>query len=168
MYVNLGGALIVFSILAFVAFLVWNRSRANSERRRLEFEAQARLLEKIGPGTALTEFLGTDTGKRLFGSLSTVPTKPAAGADLRWPFLILTTLGIVALFAGFFFMMAVLIPTHIVGGVAPFGGARLLAALPVLLLTGAGVGALVAAWFMHRMSKKWGMPHAGTADDGTA
>ena len=30
-------------------------------------------------------------------------------------------------------------------------------AAPAILLTGAGIGALIAAWVMHRLAKNWGM-----------
>ena len=154
--------LIVASVLAFVAFLIWNRTRATAEHRRLQFDAQTRMLERIGPGQALTDFLQTEEGQRFFGQLTSEPTPRK---DTRTRILVLTTLGLIALFAGFFFVNAALLPTLLVAEPTVPVDAIVITALPAFLLTGAGVGALVAAWLMHRLSKKWGMfearaPHA--------
>ena len=153
---GLAEALVVFSFLAFVAFLIWNRTRSNLERRRLELDAQTRMLEKIGPGQVLTDFLKTQEGKQFFDQLTASGSASTGGKDTRTRILVLTTLGLVALCAGFFFIMAVAIPNLLSPGPAP-AGARLVTFVPVFLLSGAGVGALIAAWFMHRLSKKWGM-----------
>jgi hypothetical protein len=60
---NFAQSLFVFSVLALVVFLVWNRIRADLERCRLRLDTQAQLLEKVGPGQVLTNFLKTDEGK---------------------------------------------------------------------------------------------------------
>ena len=111
------------------------------------------MLERIGPGQALTEFLQTEAGKQFLTQLTTeqMPHK-----DTRTRIFVLTTLGLIALFAGVFFVNAALLPTLFVAEPSIPGDLVALAALPAFLLTGAGVGALVAAWFMHRLSKKWG------------
>jgi hypothetical protein len=152
---GLAEALVVFSVLAFFAFLIWNRTRSNLDRRRLELDAQTRMLEKIGPGQALTDFLKTEEGKQFFHRL-TAGSASIGGKDTRTQIFVLTTLGLVALGAGFFFIMAVSLPSTLTPGTAPVG-ARVLAYVPVFLLSGAGVGALIAAWLMTRLSKKWGM-----------
>jgi sterol desaturase/sphingolipid hydroxylase (fatty acid hydroxylase superfamily) len=154
---NLAESLVVFSILAFVAFLIWNRTRANLERQRLQLDTQAQILDRIGPGQALTDFLKTAEGKQFFDRLTTPQAAPTRSKDVRTRILVLTTLGLIALFAGFFFVMAVLIPNLLVQDSTLQGSERLMAFVPVIFLTGGGVGALLAAWIMHRLSKKWGM-----------
>lgn len=154
---NLAESLVVFSILAFVAFLIWNRARSNLESRRLQLEAQAQILEKIGSGQALTDFLKTGEGKVFFNQLTAPQSAPTRSKDTRTQILVLTTLGLIALCAGFFFVMAVSIPASVAGDPTLPGAARFVAFLPVFLLAGAGVGALLAAWIMYRLSKKWGM-----------
>jgi hypothetical protein len=154
-------ALIAFSILAFVAFLIWNRTRGDLERRKLEADVHARMLDKLGPGQVLTDFLKTSEGKQFFAQLTASPLAPTRSNDAAHKrILVLTTLGLIALFAGFVFIMGVLIPTQLSQGPGASGRESLFALLPVLLLTGAGAGALVAAWIMHRLSKKWGMLEA--------
>jgi hypothetical protein len=149
----MGPAVIVASILAFVAFLIWNGTRASLERRRLQLDAQGRVLDKIGSGQALTDFLKTAEGQRFF-------TSPAAQTgDTRSRILVLTTLGLIALFGGFVFVNAVLLP-NMLSREPSIPADLAVAALPAALLAGAGVGALVAAWLMHRLSKKWGMLQA--------
>jgi hypothetical protein len=151
---GLAAPLIVVSVLAFVAFLIWNGTRANLERRRLQLDAQGRMLDRIGSGQALTDFLKTAEGQRFFAS------PPTQTRDTRSRILVLTTLGLIALFGGFVFVNAALLPNML--SQDPSIPADLIAfgALPAFLLTGAGVGALVAAWLMHRLSKKWGMLEA--------
>jgi len=151
----MGAGLSIFSIFAFIAFLIWNRGRADLDRRRLRLDAQSRILEKLGPGQALTDFLATEDGKRFFSEWVT-PEAAANSGDARWKIIALASLGVIALFAGFAFLMGVAIPTALSGGPG-LSRAGWLEMLPVLLLSGAGVGALVAAWIMYRLSKKWGM-----------
>jgi hypothetical protein len=148
------GPLIIFSVLAFVAFLIWNRTKSNLERRRLQLDVQERMLDRIGPGEALTEFLKTDEGKQFFGQLT---AEPIRSKDTRTRIFALMTLGLIALFGGFFFVNAALIPNVLVDEPEIPTDLVALATLPAFLLTGAGVGALLAAWIMHRLSKRWGM-----------
>ena len=159
------GALIVFSILAFAAFFIWNRTRDNLERRRLELDAQEKMLERIGPGEALTEFLRTDEGKRFFDQLTASQSAPTRSKDPRRTILVLTTLGLIALLGGVFMVNAVLIPNLLVADPEISLDVLPLVASPAILLTGAGVGALLAAWIMHRLSKKWGMLEAQEPDE---
>jgi hypothetical protein len=148
---------IVLSVLAFVAFYIWNRTKDNLERRRLQLDMQEKMLERIGPGEALTEFLRTEEGRRFFDQLT---AEPIRSKDTRIRVLALTTLGLIALFGGLFFVNAALIPNMLVGEPEIPTDLVVLFALPAFLLTGAGVGALVAAWIMHRLSKRWGMLEA--------
>jgi hypothetical protein len=157
------GALIVFSVLVFVAFLVWNRTKDKLERRRLQLEVQEKMLDRIGPGEALTEFLRTDEGKWFVGQLT---AEPSQSKDARTRILALTTLGLIALFGGLFFVNAALIPNVLVDEPEIPTDLVALFALPAFLLTGAGIGALVAAWIMRRLSKRWGMTEARGADIG--
>lgn len=151
------GPLIVFSVLAFIAFLIWNRTKDNLERRRLQLDAQDKMLERIGPGEALTEFLRTDEGKQFFSHLTGSQSEPTRRKDTRTRVFVLTTLGLIALFGGFFFVNAALIPNLLIDEPEIPIDVLVLMSLPAFLLTGAGIGALVAAWIMHRLSKKWGM-----------
>lgn len=156
--------LIVISVLAFVAFFIWNRTKDNFERRRLELDAQQKLLERIGPGEALTEFLATDAGKRFFDRLTASQSAPTRSKDPRTGVLVLTTLGLIALFGGLFIVNAVLIPNLLVADPEISIDVLPLVLAPAVLLTGAGIGAVVAAWIMHRLSKRWGMLKAGGAE----
>jgi hypothetical protein len=158
----LANALIIFSILAFIAFLIWNRTRGALERRRLELDAQSKMLDKIGPGQALTSFLTTLEGQRFLDRLTAPEPAPDRSRDAHRRVLVLVVLGLIALFAGVFFVMAVLMPQLLSGDPA---GARLVPFVPVFVLTGAGAGALVGAWIMHRYLKKWGMLEPRTLGD---
>lgn len=151
---------VVFSVLAFVAFFIWNRTKDNLERRRLQLDAQTRMLESIGPGEALTEFLRTDEGKRFFEELTAPPSGPPRRKDPRTGVFLLTTLGLIGLFGGIVFVNAALIPTLLVDDPEIPIDIMVFLALPAFLLLGAGIGALVAAWLMHRLSKRWGMMEA--------
>ena len=162
---DFANSIIVFSVFAFVAFLIWNGGRIRLEGRRLQHEAQAQLLEKIGSGQALTEFLQTDEGKRYLDQLTRPPSAPARNQGSQTRILVLTTLGLIALFAGFFFMMAFSIPTVVTADSGSLGAARFVAYVPALLLTGGGIGALIAAVIMHRLSKKWGMLEANGPEE---
>jgi hypothetical protein len=159
---NVTPPLIIASILAFVAFLIWNRTRANLEQRKLRFDAQARMLERIGPGQALTEFLQTAEGKRFFSELTSEPTP---SKDMRTRIFMLTTLGLIALFAGFIFVNAALLPALLSQDPSIPADVVAITALPAFLLAGGGIGALVAAWLVHRLSKKWGMLAARAAHE---
>lgn len=147
-------ALIVFSVLVFVAFLIWNRTKDNLERRRLQLQVQEKMLDRIGPGEALTDFLQTDEGKWFVSQLT---AEPARSKDTRMQVLTLITLGLIALFGGLFFVNAALIPNVLVEEPEIPTDIVALVSVPAFLLVGAGVGALVAAWIMRRLSKRWGM-----------
>lgn len=148
------GPLIVFSVLLFVAFLIWNRTKDQLERRRLQLSVQEKMLDKIGPGEALTDFLQTDEGRWFVSQLT---AEPIRSKDMRTRVLALTTLGLVALFGGMFFVNAALLPNVLVAEPEIPIDLVALFSLPAFLLTGAGIGALVAAWLMRRLSKRWGM-----------
>lgn len=158
------GPLIVFSVLAFVAFFIWNRTKDSLERRRLQLDAQARMLESIGPGEALTEFLKTDEGQRFFNQLTASPSRRALGKDPRTLVFVLITFGLIALFGGFVAVNAILIPNLVVDEPEMPTDVLALISAPAFLLTGAGIGALVAAWIMHRLSKRHGMHEAQEAE----
>ena len=153
---HMSAGLVVAAVLAFIAFLIWNRTRATLERQRLQLDAQTRMLDRVGSGPALAEFLKTDEGQRFLKQISPEPQ----GKDARGRIFMLTTLGLVALFGGFIVVNGALLPTLLAE--EPELPLELVAmgALPAFLLAGAGVGALVAAWIMHRLSKKWGMLNA--------
>jgi hypothetical protein len=159
--------LIIFAALAFVAFLIWNRTKDTLERRRLQLEVQGKMLEKIGPGQALTEFLRTDEGKQFFEQLTTPPAEPARSKDPRARVHLLTIFGLIALFGGFFVVGAILIPNLLAADPEMPTEITVLVASPAFLLTGAGIGALIAALIMRRASRA---PGALTKQggDGTA
>ena len=154
---HMSAGLVVAAVLAFIAFLIWNRTRATLERQRLQLDAQTRMLDRVGSGPALTEFLKTDEGQRFLKQIA--PPEPP-GKDARGRIFMLTTLGLVALFGGFIVVSGALLPPLLAE--EPELPLELVAmgALPAFLLAGAGVGALVAALIMHRLSKKWGMLNA--------
>lgn len=148
------GPLIVFSVLAFVAFFIWNRTKDNRERRRLQLDAQARILERIGPGEALTEFLKTDEGQRFFNELTASRSEPAQSRDPRTRVFVLTAFGLIALFGGIVVVSALLIPNLLADEPEiPIEVLALISA-PAFLLTGGGIGAVVAARIVHRLSER--------------
>ena len=151
---SLEAPLILFAVLGFVAFFIWNRSRARLERHRLELDAQAQMLDRIGPGQPLADFLATEEGGR-FVELLTVSRSEPPRKDMRTQIFVLTTLGLIALFGGIFLVNAVLLPNLLVAEPSVPTDIVAMLALPAFLLTGGGAGALVAAWVMHRMAKKW-------------
>src|SRR5688500_18994280 len=104
---HLAAPLLVAAVLAFVAFLIWNTTRANLERRRLQLDAQGRMLDRIGSGPALTDFLKTDEGRNFFAHFAAAQAPP--GKDSRRRILVLTTLGLIALFGGLVFVNAALL-----------------------------------------------------------
>jgi|GEM_PF-3245812 hypothetical protein len=158
------GLLIVIAVLVFVAFLVWIRTRDNFQRRRLQLEIQEKMLDRIGPGEALTEFLRTEEGRWFVTQLT---AEPSRSPDTRVRILALTTLGLIALFGGLFFVNAALVPNVLVADPEIPTELVALFSLPAFLLTGAGIGALIAAWIMRRLSKKWGMTAEPNADVST-
>ena len=100
--------LIVAAVLAFIAFLIWNRTRTTLERQRMQLNAQTRMLDRVGSGPALAEFLKTDEGQRFLKQIA--PPEPQ-GKDARGRIFMLTTLGLVALFGGFLLVNGALLPT---------------------------------------------------------
>jgi hypothetical protein len=107
----------------------------------------------------------TNQGKLFFGQSTGQQSAPSWSKDTYTQILVLTTLGLIAVCAGLSFVLAVSIVMALADNpITP--GARFVAFLPVFLLTGSGVGALLAAWVMNRLSKKWGMLHDHCADQG--
>lgn len=60
------GALLV---LGFIAFLMWHTSRERFEKRRLRLEEQSRVLDRLGSGAEIAEFLKTDQGRQFLDRL---------------------------------------------------------------------------------------------------
>jgi hypothetical protein len=161
-------SLIVFAVLAFIAFLIWNASRVNLERQKLDLDAQAKVLEKIGPGQPLTEFLKTGEGKRFVERLTATRSPATQSRETRTKILLLAALGIIMVCAAFVFLMSVAIPSFVMStDPAQTNSVRLVALLPLTVLIGAGVGALLAAWVMHRLSRKWETADARKLDEKT-
>jgi hypothetical protein len=77
---------------------------------------------------------------------------------------VLTTFGLIALFGGFVVVNAVLIPNLLVDDPEIPTEVLALISAPAFLLAGGGIGALVAAWIMHRLSKGHGMLEAEEAE----
>lgn len=156
---DLAAALIMLFILAFVALMVFHKHHGRVERRRLQLEAQSRLLDRIGPGDALTAFLKTEEGKALLRSYESFeePDKPAHRRHdgIRMSVIGLLTGGVICIGIGAGFMYAaqmtmdqdLMIPAGIVAGV--------------------GVGCIVAAIIHYALGKAWGMLGNGREQDGT-
>ena len=77
---HMSAGLVVAAVLAFIAFLIWNRTRTTLERQRLQLDAQTRMLDRVGSGPALAEFLKTDEGQRFLKQIA-----PARAARERRP-----------------------------------------------------------------------------------
>jgi hypothetical protein len=146
---DLAAALIMLFILSFVAFIVFHKHHGRLERRRLELDVQARILDRIGTGEALTAFLQTEEGKALLRSPDNVEEQRAPfrhRGGIRMSIIGLLTAGVICIGigAGFFYAAKMLLsePELIV---------------PAGLGTGVGVGCIVAALIHYALGKAWGM-----------
>jgi hypothetical protein len=152
---EIGGALSLLAILAFVAFLIWHGDRNKQEQRRQKLAERERILDRIGTGDALTGFLQSDEGKRFLEQLNEPVTGRHRGGNLRMSVIGLLTAGVITLCIGAGFFSA-----------APQVGQDLL--IPGGILVGVGVGCLVAALIHYVLGKAWGMlkPDEGDANSG--
>ena len=155
---DLAPALIMLFILAFVALMVYHKHHGRLERRRLQLEAQARLLDRIGTGDALTAFLQTEEGKALLKSYEAFdePEKPwqRRHEGIRMSVIGLLTAGVICIGigAGFMYAANISMETDLY--------------IPAGIVAGVGVGCIVAALIHYVLGKAWGMMGNGREQDG--
>jgi len=139
---DIGGGLSFMAILGFVAFLIWNRDRSKQEQQRQKLAEREKLLDRIGTGEALTSFLRTDEGKRLFARIGE-PEMPENRGGMRASFLRLLTAGVIATLTGVGFWY-----------VAPLVEPELL--IPGAVIGAIGLGCIAAAVLHYVFGKIWG------------
>jgi hypothetical protein len=137
-------AAITIAQMALLGLVVWLVAVRLQDRARHRLELQARMLERFSSPAELKEFLESDGGRRLMGSLS--PRLTVA------PRLLLTVqAGVVVTLVGFGLMMT---DQH---DLLPAG-------IMVVML---GLGLLASAVVSWALARFWGlMPDARTARDG--
>ncbi len=138
-------------LLACFAFGFWVKNRRRIEERRLTFEAQKLVLDKIGSSQEAIQFLSSKEGREFFERLNP-PENHIAGAGwkpgTRTPIAVVketTTwgLGISGTGAGIILADRIFNQTgYLIWGC-------------ILALGGAGL--LIAAAISYRLSKKWGI-----------
>ena len=146
-------ALILLVIFSFVGFMIWLRHKDRFEQRRLQVEAQTRILDRIGPGEALTAFLQTEEGRALLKSHESPGERETPNRlrhdGIRMSIIGLLTGGVVCLGIALGFLVAshaiveedFLVPAAIVGGV--------------------GVGCMLAAVIHYALGRAWGILGSG-------
>jgi hypothetical protein len=154
---HLAAALIMLFVLGFGALMVYQKHHGRMERRRLQLEAQSRLLDRIGPGDALTAFLQTEEGKALLKSYESFdePDKPVHRRHdgIRMSVITLSTAGVICIGIGAGFMYAANIAVeHDLY-------------IPAGIVAGVGVGCIVAALIHYILGKAWGMLGNGREQD---
>lgn len=148
-------ALILLVIFGFIAFMVWLRHRDRFEKRRLQVEAQTRILDRIGPGEALTAFLQTEEGRALLRGHESHddPTmfNHRRPDGIRMSIIGLLTGGVICLGIALGFVIV----AHTVVDDA--------FVVPGAIVAGVGVGCILAAVIHYVLGKAWGM--LGTRGD---
>jgi len=149
--------LILLVVFGFVAFMLWQRHQDRLQKRRLRAEAQARILDRIGPGEALTAFLQSEEGRTLLKSHESFddPEIPSHRRydGIRMSIIGLLTAGVICMGIALGFLVvshaiveeAFIVPAAIVGGV--------------------GVGCILAAVIHYVLGKAWGMLGSGADRD---
>jgi hypothetical protein len=140
----IGPLIVVVAVLVFAGFVVWMWSRTETARRKMVFDAQRQLLDKVGSGAELTQFLASAEGKEFIARLSPPPPEIHKPSPAEMMFLMIW-FGVVATFVG--------------GG---FFAAAALVGKPALIVPGAlsataGIGLLVGLVVTHQLARRWGL-----------
>ena len=150
-------ALMLLTILGFVGFMVWLRHKSRLEKRRLQVEAQTRILDRIGPGDALTSFLQTEEGRALLSIHESLEDQtmfnPRRHDGIRMSIIGLLTGGVICLgiALGFVVVAHAIIDEDFV--------------VPAAIVAGVGVGCILAAVIHYVLGKAWGMLGSGADRD---
>lgn len=141
---EIGEGLSLLAILAFIAFWIWHGDSTKQQRRREQLREREKLLDKIGSGETLANFLNTDEGKKLMNEINAPEPEPSRGGGLKMSILGLMTAGVICtiLGAGFFFVAEraqeqLIIPGAIIGSI--------------------GLGCFAAALLHYVFGKAWNM-----------
>jgi len=132
------------AVFGFIAFFVWHSSRERFEKRRLRLEEQSRILDRLGSGAEMAEFLKTDEGRKFLDRLDE-PDAPPKRNGYRIGIIGLMTTGAIATALGVGFCVASGISSYedlLVGG---------------LVIVCTGIGCLLASWIQYLLGKRWGM-----------
>jgi len=144
---DVGAALGALAFFAFIAFLVWHSHERKLDRRRLRLEEQNRILDRLGSGPELAEFLKSEQGQKILSSLNEPePERPRNGPYSPYK------MGIVGLLTAGVITMGVSVGFFIVANltVGEF-------VIPAGICGGIGLGCLLAAWVQYAIGKRWGM-----------
>lgn len=132
------------AVFGFIAFFVWHSSRERFEKRRLRLEEQSRILDRLGSGAEMAEFLKTDEGRKFLDRLDE-PDAPPRRNGYRIGAVGLLTTGAIVTSLGVGFCIAGLISTDdgpLIGG---------------LIIVSTGIGCLLASWIQLLLGRRWGM-----------
>jgi hypothetical protein len=152
---GIGSGLSSLAFFGFIAFLIWHGSREKFEKRRLRLEEQSRILDRIGSGPELTEFLKTAQGKRFLDQLdeanSELSDERQKGREYRMGIIGLLMGGIiVSCVAASFFVLAAYYADQFV--------------IPATIVGAVGLSLLLVAWLQYALGKKWDMFESGSKD----
>lgn len=140
----MGSGLSTLAVFGFIAFLVWHGSREKFEKRRLRMEEQSRILDRIGSGPELVEFLRTEEGKRFLSQLDEQEDDKPRGHGFRMGIIGLVTAGvIVGCLTTAFFVLAEFFDDQFY--------------IPAVILAGVGVALILAAGVQYLFGRKWGL-----------
>lgn len=154
---DIGSGISSLAVFGFLAFLIWHGSREKLEKRRLRMEEQSRILDRIGSGPELAEFLKSDEGKRFLDGLERAEKDASRTNGFKIGVIALVTAAVIAgCLAGTFFVLAEIVESQsevegfIISGV---------------ILTGVGVACLLAAFLQYLFGKRWGMLGPGAGNE---
>jgi hypothetical protein len=141
---EIGNAITLLAIFGFVAFLIWHGDKNRQARRELKVAEREKLLDRLGTGEALQNFLQSEDGSKFLGELNEPVRERRGGGNLKMSVIGLLTAGVITLSigAGFFYAAPrvndmLIVPGGIIGGI--------------------GVGCLIAALIHYWLGKSWGL-----------
>jgi hypothetical protein len=137
------GPLTLLGILGFVAFLIWIVHRGRLEKRRLLLEEQNKLLDRIGSGDSLAAFLKTEHGQAILSRLNgTEGEDQNPHTAYQRGIVGLLTAGVICLSLGLSLVpVAILVEWDVL--------------IPAFVVTGVGLGCLLAAWIQAVLGNRW-------------
>ncbi len=133
-----------FMLVGIAALVAWGAvAHQRQKARQAQIEAQTRLLDRLGSGQELLQYLQSEAGQRFLSS-ATIEHRNPYGQILGG-----TTSGIVTLVVGlaFLFLRGTLPDPDAVRGLTLLGG----------ILTALGIGFLLSSVAAYVLSKKWGL-----------
>jgi hypothetical protein len=148
---HISGALIVIAVLGFIALIIkWVGMGKWAESQRM-FETQKQILDKIGSGPEMLQFLSSDEGKAFFERLKMSPQKSQANSDANLGGVVtMIAFGFVGTGIGIGLLIASL----------SFGKSEYI--VTGCTFTCVGILWLIGTWIGYRLGVKWGIIRKGT------